>query len=187
MCVLVAQSCPTLRDPMNCSPLGSSVREIFQARLLEWVAIPFSRRSSQSRNWTQVSWIAGRFFSIWATKNQRTWLWGRGLCGDMSIKGRLIWDDEFGAVAHIPSSPGISPRAPAKDRRALSSSGKQALSDLTLFHWGSWDVACVSAQSTRIRIVLSPKAGWFGDFLISLSPGGTVSTNWRGTEDNKFS
>ena len=135
MCVLVAQSRPTLRDPMNCSPPSSSVREILQARLLEWVAIPFSRRSSQSRNWTQVSWIAGRFFSIWATKNQRTWLWGRGLCGDMSIKGRLIWDDEFGAVVHSPSSPGISPRAPAKDRRALSSSGKQAVSDLTMFLW----------------------------------------------------
>ena len=55
------------------------------------------------------------------------------------------------------------------------------------FSGSSWDAACVSAQSTRIRIVLSPKAGWFGEFLISLSPGGSVSTNWRGTEDNKFS
>ena len=44
--VLVAQSCPTLRDPMNCSPLGSSVHEVCQARILEWVAIPFSRGSS---------------------------------------------------------------------------------------------------------------------------------------------
>ena len=41
--VLVAQSCPTLCDPMDCSPPGSSVHGIFQARILEWVAISFSR------------------------------------------------------------------------------------------------------------------------------------------------
>ena len=43
VCVLVAQSCPTLRNPMDCSPPGSSVHGIFQARILEWVVIPFSR------------------------------------------------------------------------------------------------------------------------------------------------
>jgi len=42
--MLVAQSCPALRDPMDCSPPGSSVHEIFQIRIWEWVAIPFSRR-----------------------------------------------------------------------------------------------------------------------------------------------
>ena len=41
--VLIAQLCPTLCDPMDCSPLGSSVHEILQARILEWVAISFSR------------------------------------------------------------------------------------------------------------------------------------------------
>ena len=45
MKVLVAQSCPTLCDPMNCSPPAFSVHEILQARILEWVAIPFSRGS----------------------------------------------------------------------------------------------------------------------------------------------
>ena len=49
-CVLVAQSCLTLCDPMDCSPPGSSVHEIFQARILEWVAISFSRGSSQPRD-----------------------------------------------------------------------------------------------------------------------------------------
>ena len=44
--VLVAQSCPTLCNPMDCSPPGSSVRGILQARVLEWVAIPFSRAAS---------------------------------------------------------------------------------------------------------------------------------------------
>ena len=47
---------------------GSSVHRLLQARMLEWVAIPFSRGSSQPRNWTQVSYIAGRFFTTWATR-----------------------------------------------------------------------------------------------------------------------
>ena len=58
----VAQSCPTLCDPMDCSLPGSPVRGILQARTLEWVAISFSRGSSQPRDWTQVSSIAGRSF-----------------------------------------------------------------------------------------------------------------------------
>ena len=63
----VAQSCPTLCDLMDCSPPGSSVHGISQARILEWVAISFSRGSSQPRDQTQVYLIAGRFFTIWAT------------------------------------------------------------------------------------------------------------------------
>ena len=58
----------TLCDPMDCSPPGSSVRGILQARILEWVAIPVSRGSSPPRDRTQVSCIAGRFFTVWATK-----------------------------------------------------------------------------------------------------------------------
>ena len=65
--VLVAQSCWTLCDPMDCSPPGSSVHGISQARILERVAISFSKESSLPRNWTQVSCSAGRFFSDWAT------------------------------------------------------------------------------------------------------------------------
>ena len=53
----------TLCNPMDCSLPGSSVHGILQARILEWVAISFSRGSSQSRNRTQVSRIAGRFFT----------------------------------------------------------------------------------------------------------------------------
>ena len=51
---LVTQSCPTLCDPMNCSPPGSSVHGIFRARILEWVAISFSRGTSRPRDQTQV-------------------------------------------------------------------------------------------------------------------------------------
>ena len=50
----VTESCPTLNDPMHCSPLGSSIHGIFQARVLKWVAVPFSKGSSQPRDGTQV-------------------------------------------------------------------------------------------------------------------------------------
>ena len=64
----VAQSCPTLCDPIDCSLSGSSIHAIFQARVLEWIAISFSRGSSRPRNRTRVSRIAGRRFTIWATR-----------------------------------------------------------------------------------------------------------------------
>ena len=60
--MLVAQSCPTLRSH------GSSVHGILQAGILKWGAIPFSRRSSQPRDQTQVSCTTGRFFTGWATR-----------------------------------------------------------------------------------------------------------------------
>ena len=68
VCVLVAQRYLTLADPMDSSRLDSSVHGILQARILQWVAIPFSKGSSWPRGQTQVSCIAGRFFTIWATR-----------------------------------------------------------------------------------------------------------------------
>ena len=64
----VAQLCLTLCDPMNCSLPVSSIHGVFQARVLEWIAISFSRGSSQPGDRTQVSWTAGRCFTIWATR-----------------------------------------------------------------------------------------------------------------------
>ena len=67
--VKVAQSCPTLCDPMD-----YTVHGILQARILEWVAVPFSRGSSQPRDQLQVSHIAGGFFTSWATREaQEYW------------------------------------------------------------------------------------------------------------------
>ena len=68
----VAQSCPTLCDPVDCSRPGSSVHGILQARILKWVAISFSRGSSRPRGWTRVSCTAGRFFTYWATREAQT-------------------------------------------------------------------------------------------------------------------
>ena len=66
------QSCPTLCDLMDCSPPGSSVHGILQARTLECIAISFSRRSSQPRDWEDfflfLSSIAGGFFAFWITR-----------------------------------------------------------------------------------------------------------------------
>ena len=67
--VKVAQSCPTLCDPMD-----YTVHETLQARIPEWVAIPFSRESSQPRDWTQVSHIAGGFFTSWATREAQDFM-----------------------------------------------------------------------------------------------------------------
>ena len=70
--VLVAQSCPTLCNPKDCSPPGSSVHGIPQAGILEWVAMPFSRGSSWPRDQTRVSCTAGRFF--YHLSHQGIWL-----------------------------------------------------------------------------------------------------------------
>ena len=64
----VAQSCLTLYNPMDCSLPGSCVHGIFQATVLEWIAIFFSRESSRPRDRTQVSCIVDRRFTIWATR-----------------------------------------------------------------------------------------------------------------------
>ena len=79
-CCLVAQLCLTLCDPMYCSFPGPSVHDISQARILEWIAISFSRWSSWPRNWTRVSCTAGRPFTIWATRE-----------GQLLDKSKLQW------------------------------------------------------------------------------------------------
>ena len=98
--VLDVQSFPTLLDPKDHSPPGSSVHGILQARTMEWVAISCSRGSSQPRDQTQVSSIAGRFFTIWAAREahclrQTSFLddfsstqgpfWSQSLCPPVSL------------------------------------------------------------------------------------------------------
>ena len=71
----VAQSCPTLCDPMDSSPPGSTVHGIFQARILEWATISFSRGSSQPRDQTQVSSLQTDTFTVWTTREAHS-PWG---------------------------------------------------------------------------------------------------------------
>ena len=86
--VIIAQSCPTLCDPVDCSPPVSSVHGILQARRLEWVAISFSRKSSQPRDETQVSCIAGRFFTTEAFYKHYL---VKCLCADLQAAVAMIW------------------------------------------------------------------------------------------------
>ena len=91
--VKVAQLCPALCDPIDCTVHG-----ILQARVLEWVAIPFSRESSQPRDRTQVSHFAGRFFTSWATREaqrrkEMKMRWGKKkqLCKGVFILSCWMW------------------------------------------------------------------------------------------------
>ena len=73
--MIFAQSCLTLCDPMDYSLPRSSVHGTLQVRILEWVAIPFSRGFPQPRTQTWVSCIAGRFFTNWGTREAHAWTW----------------------------------------------------------------------------------------------------------------
>ena len=88
----------TLYDPMDCSPPGSSVHGILQARILEWVAIPLSRGSSWPRDRTQVSCIVGRFFTVWAIRDPRFNL------VDQKPKDFELWHLKHFQITLIPSS-----------------------------------------------------------------------------------
>ena len=109
--VLVTQLCLTLWEQMECSPPGPSVQGILQAGILEREAIPFSRGSSPSRDGTQVSCIAGSFFSFSGTGKPLHWLFGlfaymtqghisssalglfwlAGMCYGLSYKDSISW------------------------------------------------------------------------------------------------
>ena len=94
--VLVAQSCLTLCNPVRCNQPGPSVHGILQARILEWVAIPFSRRSSWPRDQTQTFCIASRFFTIWPTREAPVCKYGIGKTSSLAAVGgnRGIWSSQ---------------------------------------------------------------------------------------------
>ena len=130
LCVLlVAQVCPTLSNPMDCSLPVSSVHGILQARILEWVSIPFSRASSWPQDQIQVSHIASRFFIVWVTREiapkvkmlvtqSYLILWDPMDCSPPGsfVHGILqpkIWSGyPFPSPGDLPS-PGIKPRSPS--------------------------------------------------------------------------
>ena len=141
----VTQLCPTLRDPMDCSLLGSSIRGVLQARIVEWVAMPSSRGSSQPRDWTQVSHIAGRFFTIWATREASQpplffsmkesesevaqscltlcdpWTVAHQAPPSMGFSRQEYWSGlPFPSPGDLPD-PGIEPRSPTLQADALTS------------------------------------------------------------------
>ena len=118
--VKMAQLCPILCDPVDCSPPDSSGHGILQARILEQVAISFSKGSFQLGDQTWVSWISGRFFTLWAPgkpnsvqrkyttgagnpalpRDSEAWGWHRG-----RGEGQKSWDPEPGFLFWFPLLP----------------------------------------------------------------------------------
>ena len=113
--VKVTQLCPTLCDPMN-----YTVHRILQARILQWVAFPFFRGSSQPRDRTQVSCIAGKFFTSWATREAL-----EGILGE--IKG--------GCFTWLFTKKGAYSQ---RGNRDLWAQGKSSLNVYTGEKWCSW-------------------------------------------------
>ena len=116
----VAQSCPTLRNPTDCSPQGSSVHGIFQARILEWVSISF-RGSSWPRDRTQVSHVAGRHFINWATREAH--LHAEGVIISHFAKGRTgpegkIFDRNSAAKTIL------EPKYPVRENQGIIRGGR---------------------------------------------------------------
>ena len=87
------QLCLTLCDPTDWSLPGSSVHGILQARTLEWVAMPSSRGSSQPRDQTQISCIAGGFFTVWATREAQEYWSGYPIPSPVDLpNAKLTWN-----------------------------------------------------------------------------------------------
>ena len=99
-CYLVAKSCLTLCSPMGCSPPGSSVHGISQARILEWAAISSSRESSQLRDGTCVSCISRQILYHWATREAQFVIYyllsGQGPASSLDCPAIRTWNLEFG-------------------------------------------------------------------------------------------
>ena len=113
---LVTQSCPTVCDTMDCSPPGSSVHGIFQANLLEWIAISFSRGSSRPRNPTRVSCIVGRFFTDWRMESENESclvvsdsLWPQGLYSSWNSLGQNTGVGSLSLLQGIFPTQGLNP------------------------------------------------------------------------------
>ena len=86
---------------MDCNLPGFSVHEIFQARVLEWVAIAFSRRSSWPRDWTWVSCIIDRHFTLWATR-EALWMWEVDYKESWAPKNWCFWTVVLEKTLEVP-------------------------------------------------------------------------------------
>ena len=161
-----AQSCPTLCDPTDCSPAGSSVRGILQLRTLEWVAISYSKGSSWSRDQTRVSCISciGRwhlyllhhlFFNTLSTRMSRYQILKREALGSSQVE---TWTSEnFSCCLREVRTPfklqgalQDSTRVAAGDRGLISSWGGKLRVPLHFRTWSWWPKGKVGRLSLRI-------------------------------------
>ena len=177
-----SQLCLTLCDPVDCSPPGSPVHRIFQARILEWGAMPSSRGSSRCRDQTCVSCIAGRFFSTGASlvaqkvkhlpAVQETWV--RSLCWEDTLEKKmathssiLAWrfsTQEYRSGLHfllqgdLPN-PGIEPRSPALQADSLPSA--QPGKPIESIQYSFINVPVVWASLTSCLFFFLPCIHWY--------------------------
>ena len=120
--LLVAQSCLNLCDPMDDSLPGSSAHGVLQARILEWVVIPFFRESSWPRDWTWVSGIAGRFFFFFKI-NLLTLIGGELLYNIVMVFAIHWHESATGICMSPPSWSSLSPPSPSQPSRLSQSTG----------------------------------------------------------------
>ena len=127
---------------MDCRLPGSSIHGIFQARVLEWVAIYFSRRSSQPRDPTQVSRIAGRSFTIWATREARSSVYG------------IFPRQEYWSGLPFPS-PSTPPKK--KDIYQMLNSKREELRKIYgIFHSFNFTAFLIITSDQRLQIKIFP-------------------------------
>ena len=151
----VAQPCPTLCDPLDCSLSGFSVHGISQARLLEWVAIPFSRGSSRPRDGTRVSWvtfIGRRILYHWATRKP-CYYYVHGHAWLHSCVSPFV--TPWTVVHQIPLSMGFfqagilewvaipSSRGFSQPRDRTPVSWVSYIDKQILYHWATWETSIV--------------------------------------------
>ena len=147
--VLLAQSCLTLCNPVDCSLPGASVPGILQGRILEWVAVSFSRGSSWPRDWTCISCISGRFFTSWA--NSQAHFIHSSVC--------ILY-----IAVYICQS--FNSSRPWAFLRSVSSS-----SELSNVRGALWGLLNFQPSWTEERVALGPVAvTWSGSRLVELSP-----------------
>ena len=129
----------TLCDSMDWGPPDSSVHEISQDRILEWVAIPFSRVSSQPRNRTQVSCIAGRLFTNWGMREAQIAIWTASDSWSLPSSQNLTWP---------PGRPGLS---------------------VLLLQRPSLDLLCWSLSPAQVLNADMPRGFCFCSFILKLA------------------
>ena len=155
---------------MDWSPPGSSVREIFQARILEWVAIPFSRGSFQPRDQTLVSCIGGRFFTDWSTREAQISCSIPGLeplgVWSLSVLSNSLWKPTYPHCALDYDSRGYGYRSQAQKFHLL----------LLSLVWLFYDpMDCSPPVSAVHEIFQSRILGWVA---ISFSRGSSRLMDW---------
>ena len=175
-CCLVIQLCPTLYDPMGCSPPGSSVHGILQARILEWVPFP-SPGSSQPRDWTCIFYVScfrRQILYHWATSEAQAHL---------TVLHNLHLNPHIGKA----NSKVIYRCSAAWSVSAHNPCAVQVSTVLTLLHVHSWDLYLDKARQRQVLLLREKTAknpeGWdkhlFLENVITASAGQVESTRWR--------